>query len=71
MMFVNLKDNFASQESQSFSHNCWSVRLWKYVFRKKTHTIVAWRLNNDLWQKRLSVRWAAALNVLMFDFYLF
>ncbi len=32
MMFVNLKDNFASQWSRNLSHNCCSKRLWNYVF---------------------------------------
>ncbi len=35
-MFVNLKDNFASQESHSLSHICWEIRRWKSVFRKTT-----------------------------------
>lgn len=35
MMFVNLKGDFANQESHSVSWNCWSTRLLKYVIRKR------------------------------------
>ncbi len=40
IMFVNLKDNFASKESCSLSHNYLSITLWKYVFIKTLHLIV-------------------------------
>ncbi len=40
MMFVILKDSFASQENPILSHNCWSKKIWKYIFREKTHMIV-------------------------------
>ncbi len=43
IMFVSWKDilrYFFIQESFSLSHDCWSIRLWKYVFTKTTKPIV-------------------------------
>ncbi len=51
-MSVYLKDNFSSQESRSLSHNCCSLRLWKYLFRRgHAWSSHKWRLND------LSLKW--------------
>ncbi len=51
MRFVNLKDNFESQESCSLSHNSWSIRLNKYkICIQKDQW--KWRVDNNLLQTK-------------------